>query len=261
MQSLHLADAGGALRYHDLPGSGPAGVYIPGLACAATADFPETAAHPAIRDRRWILVDPFGVGFSDRPADFPYTIEAHAATVAALLDHLGLAGCAVVGSSMGGAVAITLATARPDLVGHLLLAEPALDRGRGMLSPYLADLDEAEFVGRGHRELVEMLEKAAADGHTGAGNFAAAVRAAAPYAMHRSGRSLRQPRDPSFRDQLYRLPMGRAVVVGARTGVDLSTFAAHGIPTYEVPAAGHSMMDENPAGFATALAAGLAGWR
>ncbi|MBO4205013.1 alpha/beta fold hydrolase [Micromonospora echinofusca] len=289
MRSLLLPAHQAWLRYHDLPGqptvttvptggpgaarvttdgpgaadpaggTAPVGVYLPGLASAGSADFPETAAQPGLRDRRWIVVDLLGAGFSDRPVRFGYTVEEHAETVAYLLDHLRLSGCTVVASSMGGAVAIVLAVRRPDLVGRLVVAEPAINpTGRGVLSPYVADLTEDEFVDRGHRALVEMLEQMSLTEGATAGTFAAAVRNAAPYALHRSARSLRTVREPGLREQLYALDLPRALIVGARSRVDVGGFTAHGIPTFAVPDAGHSMMDDNPVGFAEAIAAACA---
>ncbi|MFV2086281.1 alpha/beta fold hydrolase [Micromonospora sp. LOL_021] len=254
MRSMHLTEIGACLRFHDLAGAEPAGVYLPGLASAGSADFPETAAQPPLRDRRWIVVDLLGAGFSDRPAGFDYRMESHAVTVAALLDKLGLADCTVVASSMGGAVAILLAASRPDLVGRLVLAEPALDPGRGRLSPYLSDLTEQQYVASGHRQLLRMLAEMDSSGEY-VGTFAAALRTADPAAVHRCSRSLRTQRTPSLRETLYALPMPRSVLVGSRSAVDTEVLGRNGVDVYEVPDAGHSMMDDNPVGFAAAIAA------
>jgi pimeloyl-ACP methyl ester carboxylesterase len=50
----------------------------------------------------------------------------HREDAAALLEHLGVSGAAVVGVSGGGIVALQLAVERPDLVGALVLVEPAV---------------------------------------------------------------------------------------------------------------------------------------
>jgi lipase len=52
----------------------------------------------------------------------PWTIDANAAALAALLD----APTVVVGHSFGGAIALTLAASRPDLVSALVLLDPAV---------------------------------------------------------------------------------------------------------------------------------------
>jgi pimeloyl-ACP methyl ester carboxylesterase len=83
---------------------------------------------------------------SDRPHHFSYTVTDHADTIAYLLDTLQLQGCVLVGHSFGGAVAITLAAKRPDLVSQPFLAEANLDAGGGLVSKRVAAMSEDEFV-------------------------------------------------------------------------------------------------------------------
>ncbi|WP_428348543.1 alpha/beta fold hydrolase [Mycolicibacterium sp.] len=84
--------------------------------------------------------------------DAPWTIEANVAALATVLDDVAAGPVVVVGHSFGGAIALSLAAARPDLVGSLVLLDPAvgLDGGRmreiaeNMLaSPDYADREEA----------------------------------------------------------------------------------------------------------------------
>lgn len=58
--------------------------------------------------------------------DAPWTIEANVSALAALLDGEGGDPVVVVGHSFGGAVALNLAAARPDLVAALVLLDPAI---------------------------------------------------------------------------------------------------------------------------------------
>jgi len=109
---------------------------------------------PTLRVHRALLVDVLGAGFSDSPEAFSYSLLDHARTIALLLDHLGLVASTSVGYSFSGAVAITLAAARPDLVASLVLAEPNLDPGGGFLSSRIAAQSEEEFRNRGFSELV-----------------------------------------------------------------------------------------------------------
>ncbi|BBX65737.1 lipase LipV [Mycobacterium saskatchewanense] len=102
------------LAIHGLTGHGQrwehlAG-YLPGLAIAAP--------------------DLLGHGRSSWAA--PWTIDANVAALAALLDEQAEAPVVVVGHSFGGALAMHLAAARPELVAALLLLDPAvgLDGGR-----------------------------------------------------------------------------------------------------------------------------------
>ena len=166
MQALYLRQHDAWLRYHDLPGREPACVYLHGLACASSSDFPSVVAQPALAGWRSVLVDLLGFGFSDRPASFSYSLEDHASTVANLLDSLGLRGCAVVGHSMGGSVAIVLATLRPDLVGRLVIAEGNLESGpaegsNANFSRSVAAQTEDAFVQSGYPDILRGVRPAA----------------------------------------------------------------------------------------------------
>lgn len=81
------------------------------------------------RGRRVAALDLPGFGRSDPDPDNNYSVARHARAVIALLEtsdtptHL-------VGNSLGGAVATTVAALRPDLVGTLTLITPALPHVR-----------------------------------------------------------------------------------------------------------------------------------
>ena len=65
--------------------------------------------------------------------DAPWTIDANVAALAALLDADGTGPVVVVGHSFGGAIALSLAAARPELVAELVLLDPAVGlEGRWM---------------------------------------------------------------------------------------------------------------------------------
>src|SRR5437868_6534328 len=117
MHAFRVPGIDASLCYHDLPGREPVVVYLNGLGGAASEAFPAIARAPVLARYRGLLIDLLGFGYSDRPTDFGYTIEDHAECVAALLDHLSVRRCSVLGQSMGGSVAIVLASRRPDLVG------------------------------------------------------------------------------------------------------------------------------------------------
>ena len=73
---------------------------------------------------RVIVYDRRGFGASQgKRAQHPHQ---HAEDAAALLEHLGAVRAVVVGWSGGGAIALDLAACRLDLVGSLVLIEPAV---------------------------------------------------------------------------------------------------------------------------------------
>jgi pimeloyl-ACP methyl ester carboxylesterase len=72
--------------------------------------------------RRWetIIMDCRGTGRSSQPDD-GYTVTQFAEDCAALLAHLGITRCHVVGFAIGGQILQALAIARPDLVATLTM--------------------------------------------------------------------------------------------------------------------------------------------
>jgi len=133
MRVLKLAGQNAMLRFLDVPGSGTPLVFIHGLGCASSCDYPQVIADPALTGRRSILVDLLGSAYSDRPERFGYRVEDHARIVVELIQSLEQE-VDLFGHSMGGAVAIVAATMAPREVRRLVLAEPNLDAGGGLFS-------------------------------------------------------------------------------------------------------------------------------
>jgi pimeloyl-ACP methyl ester carboxylesterase len=86
------------------------------------------APEMASRGYRVITVDLLGHGESDKPADMrTYSMNSFASQVAALVDHLGLDGPVVGGTSLGANVALELAVHHPDRAGALFIEMPVLE--------------------------------------------------------------------------------------------------------------------------------------
>lgn len=93
-------------------------------------DFEDVAPAIAAAGRRVLVLDVRGRGRSDRdPVPTNYHPGTYAADVIALMDALGIARAAFVGTSMGGLITMTLALIAPDRVAAGLLndAGPELD--------------------------------------------------------------------------------------------------------------------------------------
>jgi 4,5:9,10-diseco-3-hydroxy-5,9,17-trioxoandrosta-1(10),2-diene-4-oate hydrolase len=79
---------------------------------------------PALARRHDVLaLDLPGFGASDQPLDL--SAELYPKVVAGLMDRLGLGRSALVGNSMGAAVAVQLAATSPDRVDRLVLIDAA----------------------------------------------------------------------------------------------------------------------------------------
>ncbi|MCW2552967.1 MAG: alpha/beta hydrolase fold protein [Mycobacterium sp.] len=81
----------------------------------ATAHLPEVS-----------VVAPDLLGHGRSSWDAPWTIDANATALAALLDGDGGTPVVVVAHSFGATIALNLAAARPDLVSALILLDPAV---------------------------------------------------------------------------------------------------------------------------------------
>ena len=108
-----------------------------------------------------ILVDQRGHGYSDKP-ERGYTNPQMAEDAWRVVQHLDLERPAVMGHSMGGGVALTLAAAHPDAIDRLLLVDPAVwldaQRAARMRQPAeerRAGLKQRQALGR--RVLTEQL--------------------------------------------------------------------------------------------------------
>lgn len=111
----HVTAADGTRIWHTDEGEGLPLIALPGLTRNG-GDFDHLAPH--LRGVRLIRVDLRGRGRSDHADPSTYTVPHEARDVLAVLDALGIAQAAVLGTSRGGLVAMLLAaTARERLLG------------------------------------------------------------------------------------------------------------------------------------------------
>ncbi|MGI8787148.1 MAG: alpha/beta fold hydrolase [Pyrinomonadaceae bacterium] len=68
-----------------------------------------------------VAVDLLGFGYSDKPAQFDYTIQSQARMIVRFMNRLGIGRATLIGSSYGGAVASTLALDDAERVEKLVL--------------------------------------------------------------------------------------------------------------------------------------------
>jgi pimeloyl-ACP methyl ester carboxylesterase len=256
MKSLFFREMQAFIRYEDLSGDNPANIYIPGLGIAAGPTFTSILHESqALGKQRSVLIDLLGTGFSDGPDNFSYSLEEHAVTVASLLDGLGLKGCGVIGYSMGGAVAITLASIRPDLVSRLVLMEANLDPGGGGASKPIADQTEEGFCTDGFQAFVNFWREKGISGDMGMAVVAGLIQVNSPHALYRSSVGLVKGTQPTMRERLYKMGIPRAYIFGENSlpNPDWDELGSHGIQVLSVPNAAHLMAFENPRGVGEAL--------
>jgi pimeloyl-ACP methyl ester carboxylesterase len=122
-RTVNLPGLGLVVRSLVSPGREPA-LYVHGLGGSSQN---WSALMPRLVDRLdGQAVDLPGFGHSPPPDDGVYSIAGHARAVVRLLDAAERGPVHLFGNSMGGAVAVKVAAARPDLVRTLTLISPAL---------------------------------------------------------------------------------------------------------------------------------------
>ncbi len=112
-------------RIHYLDeGSGPPLLLIHGLG-GQMHHFTQFLLDRLKSNYRLVILDRPGSGYSTRPPQASAAIDAQARTIAHFAKALGLERPLVVGHSLGGAIALSLALNHPEEVGGLALIAPA----------------------------------------------------------------------------------------------------------------------------------------
>jgi pimeloyl-ACP methyl ester carboxylesterase len=202
---------------------------------------------------RCLAVDLPGHGWSERPAEAPYTVEWYADWLAALLEAKGSGPAVVVGHSMGGLVGLALAARHPERVRRLVAVnapvtgkEALTPSARRLSSPWLLTVAWPFTASRGvlrwlASDLTSLAPMADED--------LASIRMASLRALRRSARSI-QGADRSALGEQVKAP---ALVI--TSGDDRIVRPAEGealarrIPEAKretVPMAGHCVMLEAP---------------
>ncbi len=107
--------------FHDA-GDGPPLLLLHGSGPGVSAWSNWRAVYPVL-SRRFRVIAPDQVGFNrtQPPGDVRYGRELWTAHALALVDELGLDRFSVIGNSMGGAIALSLAVARPEAIDRIVL--------------------------------------------------------------------------------------------------------------------------------------------
>lgn len=125
---------GGRIHYVD-EGVGQPLLCLHGLA-GQMRDFTHSLRDRLTRDYRIVIIDRPGSGYSTRPPQASAAIRDQAETIARFAEAIGLKRALVVGHSLGGAIALSLALNHPDLVAGLALIAPATHPPEHVPAPF-----------------------------------------------------------------------------------------------------------------------------
>jgi len=245
MKSFTSSVAGCQIRYHDLPGPGEPLVFIHGLGCASSMEYPRVVMDPAFSPRRVLLIDLPGSGYSDKPAHYRYSTTDQAQAVTELLTDIGLTRFWLYGHSMGGSIAIEMATAMQASLLGLIVSEPNFYKGGGQFSRGIAAFSQEEFIAEGYQGLIDKE----------ASPWKGSLQSTLPVAVWRAATSLVSGIEPEWFSLFTALPGRKQLLFGewSLPDQDFEAVKSQGIACRVINAAGHSMSWENPTGLAQAL--------
>jgi pimeloyl-ACP methyl ester carboxylesterase len=243
MESFFSAVANCRVRWLDLPGTGTPLVFVHGIGCASSYEYPRVVADKNFAGRRAILIDLPGFGYSEKPKDYRYSITEQAQVVAELISHLKLEKFFLYGHSMGGSISIDAAPLLGENLCGLVVSEPNFHPGGGFFSRQICSTSEADYVSSIHHLMVS----------DESGPWAGSLAVAAPWAVWRGADSL--IKGNNWLDIFAALRKPKALIFGAESlpDSDFEHIKTMKITTEVLPDCGHSMSWENPSALANAL--------
>ena len=263
MQRLYLKEWDAAIRWNIIGNSGEPIIYLPGLSMSSVSSFLPVASHKLMTDTTGIMLDFIGSGFSDHSGSFPYTLEAHADSIAVVIEDLGYSACHFVGHSFGGAVAVQLAFQRPELVKSLLIAEGNLITGGGPGSRSIAENSKEYFLNKSFPEMLSKIRKEANTQENGPDVLSSSWSQSDVSGIYGNAVALVNLRE-TFEQDFLNLNIPRCFMFGEEnfpnensTGsADIPNpkrLESFGVQVQRLPNSGHEMMIGNPEDFTCLL--------
>ncbi|KRW58448.1 alpha/beta fold hydrolase [Pseudomonas sp. TTU2014-080ASC] len=123
----HYVTLPSGLRLHYLDeGQGPVLLWMHGSGPGASGFSNFKGNYPLFTAAgyRNIVLDLPGFGRSDKPDDGMYDLDFFVSTLQAFTQAVGISRCTLIGNSLGGAIALGLTLANPELAEKLILLAP-----------------------------------------------------------------------------------------------------------------------------------------
>ncbi len=239
------------VRWQDLPGTGIPLVFVHGLGCASSYEYPRVVCDPQFGRRRAILIDLPGCGYSEKPEAYSYALTDQARVVAEVVEHLQLEKCYLYGHSMGGSISIEAAGMLNPRLQGLIVSEPNFHPGGGFFSRKICSYNEYAFINGVCQQMVK----------DEPGPWAGSLAVDAPEAVWRGAADMIKGKE--WLADFIGLPVRKQLIFGENSlpDDDFSLLCEAGVSAVVLPECGHCMSWEAPAALARALSAFCCGER
>jgi pimeloyl-ACP methyl ester carboxylesterase len=209
-------------------------VFLHGYPCSKEI-FHRVWSEPLLREYSILCPDFVGFGNSDKPADFPYSLEAHAAVLEEILRQVDGGPLHLVAHSMGAAVALLLPPERIDALASFANVE-----GNLLTDPNAARFPREPRLPRGKADLL-ILQRASGS--------------ASDIAIERTGASLAEwSRGGELLRRFQSARCRKAYFHGDDLGELRLKDELRDCNPVQIPDAGHFVMNDNPGEFFRELA-------
>lgn len=243
MDSFFSITANCLVRFHHITGKGDPIIFIHGLGCASSYEYPKVIASDKFGGKQAILIDLPGCGYSEKPKGYDYSLTNQAKVVIEMIKHLGLKNLFIYGHSMGGSISIEIADMLEDELLGLIVSEPNFHPGGGFFSRQICASSENDFVSSVCMKMVNR------DKSPWAGTLAIN----SPWCTWRSANDLLSGKD--WLTLFLRNPVDKMVIFGNESlpDEDFDILFEKGIQTKILPDCGHCMSWEKPHSLAEAI--------
>lgn len=224
-------------------------VFMHGIGCAKESF--DAVFQDKLAERYSVLTFDFiGHGGSDKPADFSYRLEDHAAIANQLIKQFDPKSVAVVAHSMGGTIGLLLVQELDNLKTFINVEGNLISEDAGIVSRQTAEQAEADFVTNGYNDFLARLRSSDEPAFRVWANW---YEKSSPVAIHRSGTSLVEWSDSGKLMPAFNGLSEKAFIYGDRTDVSLLLPQFQDVDVYAIPNSAHFMMLDNPTAFYDAI--------
>lgn len=202
--------------------------------------FDSLVEQPVFNEHSTMAIDFVGFGMSEKPVDFPYTVDEQAVVVEHLLSTLKARKLTLIGHSLGGMVGILLLepfkgniTAFVNMEGNLVLSDcgPSKD---------VARTDFTQFQANGYQALIQQ----AAQAHR---QRAAWLRDTPDYVFYKMSQSIVEVSESEKLVGLFADAKCRRLFVCGDENRGKTEAVPKGVTCRQISNSGHFMLLDNPA--------------